>query len=82
MHTDVVVTVLVLGATGVALAGGLTETIDAKLVADTIPRASTKGCKNMKFRKFSRIQYVKLNLLRNLRSFIYQCIFLHCKLNQ
>lgn len=42
LYADVVATILIFWTTGVALAGGLAETIDAKLVTDTIPRATTE----------------------------------------
>ena len=42
LHADVVVAVLVLGATGVALAGRLAEAVDAQLVAYAISRATAQ----------------------------------------
>lgn len=45
LHANVVVAVLVFGATGVGLASRLTEAVDAELVAYAIPRA-TAQCYN------------------------------------
>lgn len=45
LNANVVVAVLVLGTTRVALAGGLTETVNAELVAYAVPCATAERCK-------------------------------------
>lgn len=53
LHADIVVAVLVFGAAGIALAGRLTEAVDAELVPDAVSRAAAECYKNRKFRKMT-----------------------------